>query len=506
MKNKTKYTVYAILLLIICSTGQVFSQSPKRTGPASAEEIKGAREALDTNMNSLGAHKGYIYAMGISNPLVIEQYRTWMKQYPKNVNIPLALGTVFWGAEMPQAKEFLLAAAAMKPENAKIWFMLYGDALARGLDGLATEYIKKASLADTSNAQYAADYLMSFERTDPDYKRKVFDFVKRFPTSESGATVLYWFAEHTTNVADRINYFEELRRAYPPQDFSRSSDGMKALADAYLQTEPEKALTLINQMGEGKDWKTRKQVAELLIEANLLERSQNYKEAMSKMDLIILPKFNYINEFIVLKKSSLLAKIGDVKMAYDSLAVKFAKLPSDQLYNTLELYGKQIGKDNKQIEKDVETLRNSTAVAAYPFELGLYTKKGKLSLANLKGKVVLLTFWFPACSPCRAEFPDFQVVINKFKGKDVVYVGINVYPEQDPYVIPMMKNTGYSFIPLRGTSEFAAKYYGVRDEPKNFLIDKNGKIILKNFSINSSNHRTLELMISSLLKKGEQSD
>ncbi|MES2277559.1 MAG: TlpA disulfide reductase family protein [Bacteroidota bacterium] len=502
MKNKLKYTVYAILLLIICSTRQSFSQVPARTGPASAEEIKQSREALDKNMNSLVAHKAYIYAMGIYNPLVIEQYRTWMKQYPENVNIPLAIGSVFYGAEMPQAKEFLLAAAAMKPENAKIWFMLYGDALTRGLDGLATEYIKKASFADTSNAQYAAAYLMPFEHTDPDYKRKVFDFVKRFPTSESGAAVLYWFAEHTTNIADKINYFEELRKAYPPLNFSWSSAGMKTLADAYLQTDPEKALPLINQMGEGKDWRTRKQVAELLIEANLLERSQNYKEAMNKMDLIVLPKLNYMNEFITLKKASLLAKIGNVKMAYDSLAIKFAKLPSDQLYNTLEIYGKKIGKDNQQIEKDVETWRNSTAVAAYPFELGLYTSKGKLSLAKLKGKVVLLTFWFPACSPCRAEFPDFQVVIDKFKGKDVVYVGINVSPEQDPYVIPMMKNTNYSFIPLRGSPEFAAEFYNVRDEPQNFLIDKDGKVIFKGFRIDNTNHRTLELMISSLLKKG----
>ncbi|WP_429377422.1 redoxin domain-containing protein [Mucilaginibacter sp. UYCu711] len=478
------------------------AQIPVRKGPASAEEIKQAREVLDADMNSLSKHRAFIFAMGISSPLVVEQYREWMKKYPDNVNIPLSAGTVYYNAEMSQGKEFLEKAATMQPHNAKIWGMLSGDAFTRGQYDLRTEYLKKAYLIDTSNADYAASYLMSFKDSDPDYKTKVFNFIKRFPTSERGAQVLYWFAEQTTNITDKINYFEKLRTDYPPQHYEWSSSGMVPLADAYLQTDPGKALRLINEMGGEGGWKIRKQVAELLIGANVLERDQNYKEAMSKLNLIVLPKFNYVNEYIAFKKASLLVKIGNVnnvKIAYDSLAQKFSKLPSDDLYTALEFYGNKIGKDSKQILKDVNALRDSAVVIAYQFELGLYTDKGKLSLKSLKGKVVLLTFWFPACGPCRAEFPHFQAVINKFKGKNVVYVGINVLPEQDPYVIPMLKNTKYSFIPLRGSREFAAKYYGVDGEPTNFLIDKTGKIIFSDFRIDNSNQRTLELMISSLL-------
>ncbi|MGZ3822711.1 MAG: hypothetical protein ACXVB6_19105 [Mucilaginibacter sp.] len=77
---------------------------------------------------------------------------------------------------------------------------------------------------------------------------------------------------------------------------------------------------------------------------------------------------------------------------------------------------------------------------------------------------------------------------------------------QDPYVVPFLQNTKYSFIPLRGTAEFARNNYGVEGEPENFLIDKDGKIIFKNFRIDNNNHRTLELMISSLLQKGQQSN
>lgn len=502
MINNPRYTAYIIFLLTICTAGQVSAQMPVRTGPASPEEIKNARTILDTNINNVSSHKAYIYAMGISNPAVIKQYRAWMKKYPSNVNIPLAIGTVYYNAEMPQAREFLLRVVEMEPKNAKVWFMLSQDADRWGQNDLLVEYLRKATLSDPSNADYAYVYLVSFKDGDPiDYKQKVFDFVHRFPKDERGAQALYWLAADDTNIHERINYFEELHKLYPPKEFKWSVSGMRHLADDYLQTDPENALALIKEMGEENDWAVRKQLAESLIQINKLEQDQNYNEALNKLDQVKLPKFNFIKDFIALRKTSLLERIGNVKVVYDSLAVKFAKLPTDQLSTELELYGKKMDKNKQQIAKDIEMIRDSTAIPAYPFELKLYTNNSSLNLNDLKGKVVLLTFWFPGCGPCRAEFPHFEAVINKFKDENVVYIGINVFPEQDPYVVPLIKNSKYSFIPLRGSREFAAKYYGVDGEPENFLINKEGKIVFRDFRIDNTNHRTLELMISSLLQK-----
>ncbi len=505
MKNKLKYAVHVILLLIACSAGQVLAQMPVRTGPASPDVIKKALAVVEANPDSLEAYKAYVYALGISSPLVVDQYNALMKKYPGNVIIPLAFGTVYYGAEMPQGKEYLLKAAAMQPQNAEVWSMLSSDASIRGQHNLAIEYMRKAMLADPSNADYAYNYFASFEERDPnEYKQKVFDFVKRFPTSERGAQALYWLGERAKNLNDKINYFETLHKLYPPQKFNWSASGMTILADVYLQTDPGKALALINEMGDEKDWKLRKQMAEALIQVNKLEQDQNYAAAIIELGQVKLPHYNQISDFIASKKVTLQEKAGNIKAAYDSLAVKFAKLPTDGLDTALELYGKKTGMNKEQVMKDIEKIRDSTAVAAYPFELGLYTSKGKLNLKDLKGKVVLLTFWFPACTYCREEFPHFEAVIHKFEGKNVVYVGISAEPEEDPYVVPLMKTTKYSFIPLRGSREFAAKYYGVTSEPQNFLIDKDGKIIFRSFLIDNANHRTLELMISSLLQKGEQ--
>jgi thiol-disulfide isomerase/thioredoxin len=503
MKNNLKYMACAILLIAVnFYYAPAFAQRMVRKGPAPAQEISDARAAVLADMDNLKAHRTYIYALNLDNPLLVPQYKAWMKQYPKNITIPLSIGTIFHGAEMPEAKDFLLRAAEIDPQNAKIWYMLSGDAFNSGQTALSTEYMKKATLIDPSDANYAFHYLSTFKAGNAnDYKQQVFDFAKRFPTSEQGAQALYWLGEDAKNMNDKISYLEDLRKLYPPKKFNWSSSGMTGLADAYLQTDPEKALVLINEMGDEKDWQMRKQVAESLIKVDKLSQAQNYNDAVTMLNQVQLPRFNYIDEFILLKKASLQQKAGNVKAAYDSLAQKFATSPTDRLYAALELYGKATGKDTEQIATDIETIRYSKAVAAAPFNLGLYSSKDSLSLKKLKGKVVLLTFWFPGCGPCRAEFPDFDAVIKKFKPADVAFIGINVTPEQDPYVLPLMKNGRYSFIPLRGNAEFALKNYQVQGEPENFLIDQDGKIIFKDFRIDNTNRRTLELMISSLLQK-----
>jgi thiol-disulfide isomerase/thioredoxin len=505
MKKNLKLIAFTTLLLLVCSTGQVLAQMLIRNTPASDDEIKNAKAAVEADMDNLKAHEAYMYSMSLFNPLLKAQYRVWMEKYPADVNIPLAAGTIYANVEMPEAKEYLLKAAAMAPKNAKIWWMLAGDAFRQGQSDSLREYYRKASMADSSNVAYATAYLFDFQN-DPDYSQKVFDFAKRFPTDNHGAMALYWLGKGATNINDQITYFEKLRKLYSPQKFSSSAAGMRELADIYLQIDPQKALAVTTDMGDAKEWLLRKQAAESLIKINKLEQNQNYRDAIIEINKVQLPDDSRIYDFITLKKASLQAKAGNVIIAYNMLIPRYGEWPTDQVYTALERYGNELNKNKEQIAKDVEAFRINSVVAAYPFKLGLYTSADSLSLKDLKGKVVLLTFWFPGCGPCRAEFPHFEAVINKFKSEEVAYVAINVLPEQDTYVLPLIKNAKYSFISLRGSRAFASKGYGVDGYPENFLLDKDGKIVYKDFRINGNNRRTLELMISSLLQKDPQNN
>jgi hypothetical protein len=97
--------------------------------------------------------------------------------------------------------------------------------------------------------------------------------------------------------------------------------------------------------------------------------------------------------------------------------------------------------------------------------------------------------------------PHFENVLKKFDRTDLAFLGINVSPEQDDYVLPFMKGTKFSFTPLRGNGKWAGEVYHVRGEPTNFLIDQEGKIVYSNFMINGDNEQMLEMMINSMLAK-----
>lgn len=224
-----------------------------------------------------------------------------------------------------------------------------------------------------------------------------------------------------------------------------------------------------------------------------------YKIAYDSILKLKLARFTSFQEKVVILEAELADKTGNSVAGYEKLLQKHAKDPTDELARLLKVYSGKIGKDERVVTNDLWAIRNKTKKPAYPFELGQYTSNSTLSLSDLKGKVVLVTFWFPGCGPCRAEFPHFENVVKKYDKKKVVYLGINVFPNQDDYVLPFMKSTKYSFTPLRATSVWAEKHFGVRGQPTNFLLDKEGNIVFANFRTDQNNERTLEIMIDSLL-------
>ena len=143
----------------------------------------------------------------------------------------------------------------------------------------------------------------------------------------------------------------------------------------------------------------------------------------------------------------------------------------------------------------------NTGAKEASFSLESYLADGKVSMKDYKGKVVLLTFWFPGCGPCRGEFPHFEKVLKNFNGQPVSYLGINIVRDQDAYVVPFVKSSKYSFTPLKDV-ETNRQNLPVRGAPTNYLIDQDGKIIFKNFMIqNHDAELMLEDMIRLLLEK-----
>lgn len=489
-------------LLTLPAVTETYAQR-KEPVPADTATLAALKKDVEKYPDSLPLHTDYIKGMTLTNPGLKPQYEAWMKKYPANYKVPLAIGTALYNREEPAATPYLKKVVAMKPQLAEVWQMLSIDAERWGNEKAAHEYMGKAKAAAPNEPSYAFYYAMDYEHTDPKkWREEIYALAKRFPESERGAQGLYWLAARSTDKAEKFKVNEMLIAAYDPLKFNWSSSGAYSLFDLYVSDgQYDKAQALANKMSSKESWASQVALASSLMKLKQLKETGKWSEAQAMIKEVKVPRYSGAAEYLNLLKAEIAAASGNTKAAYDSLVVLFAKTPLGDTKAAIGKYSSKLGLSPAQVDADIAAAMKKNTYQAPPFSLDMYTEKRKANLDDYKGKVVLLTFWFPGCGPCRGEFPHFQEVVNKYDKSDLAYIGINVAPEQDDYVVPFMKGTGYTFTPLRSTIEWAAEVYKVRGQPTNFLIDKDGNIVYSNFMINSNNQHMLELMIESLLKK-----
>jgi thiol-disulfide isomerase/thioredoxin len=80
-----------------------------------------------------------------------------------------------------------------------------------------------------------------------------------------------------------------------------------------------------------------------------------------------------------------------------------------------------------------------------PLEFTLSNPKGgRLALASLKGKVIILDFWATWCGPCRAQYPLYEEVKKKYKDRDdVIFLAISTDEDRDA-VEPFLKEQNWN--------------------------------------------------------------
>ncbi|MDB5211672.1 MAG: redoxin protein, partial [Sediminibacterium sp.] len=438
-----------------------------------------------------------------------KQYKEWTNKFPSSAMIPFALGDAFASKESPKARPYLLKAVEIDPKLDKAWYDLWIDGERWGDFKVSDGYLKKAVEVAPDNADYYFYYASSFSKTDlAKYRSMSLDMTKKFPTLERGAQALYWLAYRSNDAKEKTAAWEQLRTQYPADKFSWSSSGMSSYFDYLLSTDPSRALELAQSMtnlkfreSEVKSWAGQVKLAQNIVKANQLVADKKPGEALDILNSTKITSYSRFNEDLAILKASAAAAAGNTQASYDSLAGYYAKSPTDKVAGELKQLGAKLGKNMSAVNDDIRKIQNDAAKPATGFTLDQYLQPGTASLSDFKGKVVLITYWFPGCGPCRGEFPHFENAIKKFKGQDFVYLGLNIAPDQDEYVIPFMKSSGYSFIPLRDVKgRDKGNLENGNGAPINFLIDKDGKVVFSKFRTDESNEHSLELMINSLLK------
>ncbi len=108
---------------------------------------------------------------------------------------------------------------------------------------------------------------------------------------------------------------------------------------------------------------------------------------------------------------------------------------------------------------------------------------GTLSLAEQRGKVVLVDLWATWCAPCIKELPHLQALSEKFGPSDFLMLGV-VLESGDPEEIQAFvaeKAIRYpQVLGVEGTKESFGPFLGY---PTKYLIDRDGRVVKRYFGM-----------------------
>jgi thiol-disulfide isomerase/thioredoxin len=105
-----------------------------------------------------------------------------------------------------------------------------------------------------------------------------------------------------------------------------------------------------------------------------------------------------------------------------------------------------------------------------------------LSLANFRGKVVLLNFWATWCGPCRAEIPSLIELQNRYKDHMQI-VGMVVDDDDVDAIRDVVKTESVNYPVALAPPQVRMDYGGIAALPTVFIINTEGRVVQKHVGL-----------------------
>jgi thiol-disulfide isomerase/thioredoxin len=108
-----------------------------------------------------------------------------------------------------------------------------------------------------------------------------------------------------------------------------------------------------------------------------------------------------------------------------------------------------------------------------------------VTLSGYHGQAVLLNFWATWCGPCKVEMPWFVELQKEYGPQGLQIVGVAMDDASKEDIEKFVKEMGVNYPILVGKESVGDQYGGVNVLPTTFFIDRDGKIVAREFGLQS---------------------
>ena len=433
---------------------------------------------------------------------LIDFYTKRMAEHPDQAIYPWALGLVFIESDLARQQELCERAVKIDPPFAPGYECLGMLAGVRVSAAKELEYMRQAFKLAPNDEEIAGIYASVLGDGGQADAAEIKALLQKFPNSYPIAMTLAEQANTLKPESARIAALDALRK-----DGSKPAANYAAeyLYTIYIDSDLEKARALTTELAgpEKKDgqWAGRLSYVEALIHARADLAAKKTDAALAALKAVEKQKDQGPDKQWYLTQAQALDASGKSSAAITLLRDSFVAAPSDQVLDALHQYGTKAGKSTAQIDADIWSGYQARAQAAKPLKLKRLDNGQDVSLADYKGKPIIVDFWYPQCGPCRASFPYLQKIAVKYKDKGLTVLAVNSIEDQQPFALPYLVQKKYDFVGLAGSEAFSSTW-GVEGYPTTFLIGADGRVYMKPTIYDAAHQRSTELAIEQMLAHG----